>query len=423
MAIAKNNAKDTNIVRDLAKRAAEIAALPVQGEKRGMWRRLNDLDPVRPMVLIFGGGITWTEIDDDSLVERASDPWYRAQEKYWRQLLFRWEHLPCDMVIEPFVECPMTIINTGCGFSGWKDNSLADRVIVNNTYKDIESRSFKPLIHSEADLEKFRLPHISVDRKSTNENFEKTKDLYDGIFEVRLKGITGGWHWPWNNIIAWLGIEESLIAMNDNPGLLHKIMRCVTDAELSALDQYRQLGLFSPSSGNGNTGNGGYAYSSELPSDGTVTGPQSLWCSTAAEIFTCVSPQMHKEFALDYEIEVLQQYGLTYYGCCERLDHKIDILKNIPNLRKISVSTWTKPEIAASEIGNQYVYSYKPDNTGISSFSWDAEDTRKTLKDIVKSAQKNNCPIEIIMNAVSTLHHEPRRIIEWARIAQKIAEG
>lgn len=43
---------DREIIRHLAAEVAEIAALPVQEEKRRMWRRLNGLKPVRPMVMI-----------------------------------------------------------------------------------------------------------------------------------------------------------------------------------------------------------------------------------------------------------------------------------------------------------------------------------------------------------------------------------
>ena len=53
--------KDAAIVRELAARAAEIAALPVQEEKRALWRRLNALKPARPMVMI--DQVCWNEMN------------------------------------------------------------------------------------------------------------------------------------------------------------------------------------------------------------------------------------------------------------------------------------------------------------------------------------------------------------------------
>ena len=43
---------DLTTLRELAAQVAEIAALPVQEEKRRLWRKLNALQPERPMVMI-----------------------------------------------------------------------------------------------------------------------------------------------------------------------------------------------------------------------------------------------------------------------------------------------------------------------------------------------------------------------------------
>ena len=51
--------KDREIIRDLAKQVAEIAAWPIMEEKKKLWRRLNSLERVRPMVVLRNG--TWHE--------------------------------------------------------------------------------------------------------------------------------------------------------------------------------------------------------------------------------------------------------------------------------------------------------------------------------------------------------------------------
>ena len=47
-----NLEKDRIILRELACRYAEQAVLPVQEEKRRLWKKLNTLEPERPMVMI-----------------------------------------------------------------------------------------------------------------------------------------------------------------------------------------------------------------------------------------------------------------------------------------------------------------------------------------------------------------------------------
>ncbi|PJB28881.1 hypothetical protein CO111_00415, partial [Candidatus Desantisbacteria bacterium CG_4_9_14_3_um_filter_50_7] len=67
MAISEN---DKKIVRDLAKRLAEAATRPEEKKKAEAWRRHNNLERVKPMVLIFPEG-AWREVltDKDLVTE------------------------------------------------------------------------------------------------------------------------------------------------------------------------------------------------------------------------------------------------------------------------------------------------------------------------------------------------------------------
>jgi len=53
-----------------------------------------------------------------------------------------------------------------------------------------------------------------------------------------------------------------------------------------------------------------------------------------AQIFSGVSPRMHQEFELDYAVRWYRRFGLVYYGCCEPLDDKLDLIKRIPACAK-----------------------------------------------------------------------------------------
>ena len=101
---------DVAIVRGLAAQVAEIAALPIQDEKRALWRKLNGLAPARPMVMI--DQVCWNEMaTGDELTLRCQDAECRVYEEKLRRILFQWKHFPVDMVVEPFVRVPMAISN------------------------------------------------------------------------------------------------------------------------------------------------------------------------------------------------------------------------------------------------------------------------------------------------------------------------
>ena len=71
--------RDRDVLRRLVEEQARAAALPVQREVAELWRRLNDLEPVRPMVWI--NEIPWHEMDvDGELTLQCADPWLREVE-------------------------------------------------------------------------------------------------------------------------------------------------------------------------------------------------------------------------------------------------------------------------------------------------------------------------------------------------------
>jgi hypothetical protein len=145
-----------------------------------------------------------------------------------------------------------------------------------------------------------------------------------------------------------------------------------------------------------------------------------LWGCGTAQIFSCVSPQMHYEFALQYEIRWMERFGLNYYGCCEPLDRKIDVLGKIPNLRKISMSPWVDLDGASEKMARDYVISWKPKPDIFVGGSWDPEAVRTDISKSLKKLRSNI--VEIIMKDVSSLEYKPHHLWEWAQIAIEEAE-
>jgi hypothetical protein len=139
-----------------------------------------------------------------------------------------------------------------------------------------------------------------------------------------------------------------------------------------------------------------------------------------AQIFSEVSPTMHQEFELDYAARWYSRFGLVYYGCCDPLHRKIDLLRNIPNLRKISMSPWVDVEQGAEQIGGDFVFSRKPNPAVFVTDSWDAEIIEDDIRETVEQCGRYECPVEIIMKDISTVQYKPQRLWEWADIAMRI---
>lgn len=408
---------DKAILRRLASEVAEVAALPIHQEKARLWQKLNDLQSERPMVWI--NEICWNEMNvDDELTLRCEDRWARDQETELRRLLYQWRHLPGDMVVNDHLTCPLAIHSTDFGIIEDVDVVLTDEA------NDVVSRHFNVQIKNPEDIEKIKMPVIHHNVEATEIRYQAMCDLYDGIMPVKKSGQTHIWFTPWDYLIRWWGIEEAMFDMIERPEFVHAAVERMVDAWMIELDQFVQQNLLSLDCDNTRIGSGGYGYTNDLPGedfDLTHVKPNNMWGCSNAQIFSEVSPKMQWEFAIEHDMRWLQRWGLTYYGCCEPLDGKLEILRRIPNLRKISVSPWCRTERAIDEIGADYVISRKPSPAILAEDTWSPERARADIKTFLDTAN-SRCHIELIMKDISTVRYKPQRLWEWSRIAMELVD-
>lgn len=124
---------------------------------------------------------------------------------------------------------------------------------------------------------------------------------------------------------------------------------------------------------------------------------------------------------MKHDLRWLARWGLTYYGCCEPLDTKIDLLRRIPNLRKISVSPWCNTARAVDKIGGDFVASRKPNPAVFAEDGWNPDRARADLTQFLEQAS-GRCHVELIMKDISTVRRRPERLWQWATIAMEVAE-
>jgi hypothetical protein len=409
------NKKDVAIVRELAKRAAEIAALPVQGEKRVLWRKLNARKPARPMVMI--DQICWNEMNvGDELALMCADAECRGYEDYLRRTIYQWKYFPVDMVVEPFIRVPKAICNSGFGIV------IQDETAITDPTSAVLGHKYLNQFQAEEDLEKIRMPQVSHDAAETERRLAVAHELFDGLLDVRPSGADP-YLSLWDLIAMWMGVENALYALADKPEFMHRMVARLTYGYLRMLDQLEEQGLLcEPQSLIHCTG----AYTDELPAPGydpRKPRTKDLWMFGLAQMFATVSPGMFKEFEVAYASRICERFGLVYYGCCDPLDGKMAEVRMIPNVRKVSMSPWVNEERGAAEIGRDFVYSRKPSPALLAGDHFSPEKVRADLAATRAVCEKYGCPLEFILKDISTVRYEPRRLFEWARIAMQVAGG
>ncbi len=407
---------DKDILRRLGEKYKAYAEADAASGKAELWRKLNDLESVRPMVWI--NEIPWHEMNvNDELTLRCAHPWARNLEQNLRRTIYQRTHMPGDMIVSDYIECPKVFSTTDFGIVEQTDTAHTD------ADNEIYSRHFKIQIQEPEDIEKIKMPEIRFMEKATQYNLDAMQDLFRGIIDVRLVGQTHIWYTPWDFLIRWWGVEEAMMDLIVRPEMVHEAYERMVDAWMAELDQFERLNLLSPDCNNTRIGSGGYGYTRELPGNDFDPGhvlPHNMWGCANAQILSSVSPQMHWDFAIAHDLRWLKRFGLTYYGCCEPLDNKIGLMRKIPNLRKISVSPWCDTGKITGQVGGDYVMSRKPNPAIFAAVSYDEDEAERQLAEFMEAAEDGH--VEIIMKDISTVGYHPENLWKWEKTAMKVAE-
>jgi hypothetical protein len=359
----------------------------------------------------------WNEMNlDDELTLRCENKECQGYEQGLRRILFRWKHFPVDMVVEPFIRIPKAIVNTGFGISIQEERAVGDPT------NSVMGHSFINQFETEEDLLKIKMPQISHDEGETERRLAFAHEIFDGIIEVKERG------WCpylslWDPISTWMGVENALFTLIDRPDYMHRLVERVTRGYLSMLDQLEEQGLLcQPQSLIHCTG----AFTDELPARGyNPEKPRTsdIWAYGLAQMFSTVSPQMFKEFEVDYSGRIFKRFGLVYYGCCDPLDGKMAEVRMIPNVRKVSMSPWANEERGAEEIGKDFVFSRKPNPALLAFETFDEQLVQKEIANTIDVCKRHNCSLELILKDISTVKYQPGRLFKWAEIAMSSVQN
>jgi hypothetical protein len=401
---------DREILRNMARRVAEIAAMPIMADRRRLWRGHNALRPERAMILIFPEG-SWRELMPPSALRcEGKEARYFESQLYMR--IYEYEHFDHDKPVDADWIVGKVIRSSGWGISAqWRPSD-----------DPTGARAFDPVILDPADLKKIRMPEITFDEKATHRELARQQDLFGDILDVKLRGVTHVSFHLMNQYTALRGLAEVMMDMIENPGMLHEAMSLLEQGHQRIIRQYVEQNLLSLNNDGTYHSSGGVGYTDELPQadcDPEHVRPCDMWASAEAQELAQVSPQMHEEFSLAYERRLMAPFGLNGYGCCEDLTRKLDDVLTIPNIRRISISPWADVQKCAEKLGGRYIFSWKPHPAHLVG-AFNPEKIRDYIRHALEATR--GCVFEMILKDTHTCDHCPQRFDEWTRIARELVD-
>lgn len=401
-------------LRKLAREYYEAAMQPVNTERMALHRAINDLQMIRPIVLI--DEIPFHEINfDGSLTTLCTDPLLQEVETFLRYRLFQWKYFPGDMILTPFIPVHKVIHDSGIGIT-----SQEDTLYSGTEGGNIVSHRYYDQLSTPEDLEKIKLPVVTYDPVETMSRYTRIAEAIGDIVPVKIVGY-GSYCAPWDKISTYRGVDNLLMDLIEEPEHSHAVVSKIYECEESRLQQMEEQDLLELNS-----------YSlhctaslcSDLAKDydGGKVLRRHIWGRGMAQIFSSVSKAMHDEFDIQYMAKIMEPFGLTYYGCCEPLDKKMDIVEKLPHLRKVSITPWADVDVAAEAIGKKYVLSNKPNPAAVS-LTLDEDALRKEIGRTLAAAKRNDCSCELVLKDISSTGNKVQNLIRWEQIAMEMVKA
>lgn len=400
---------DRTILRSLARQVAELAARPLEEEKRRLWLRHNALQPTRPLVFCDPEN-GWHEILPAERLACQGEL-ARIWEFTLRKEIFWGAELRDDRVIQPYFDVAHVYTTTGWGLE-------------TSTVGGAHGGAYRweSPVKSIDDLAKLHHPRLDVDEATTHHLLALAHDLFDDYLTVRLRTK---WWWSlgltWN-LAALRGLQQLMLDMVDQPELVHGLMAILRDGALRVLDTLVARKLLSPNHAGDYVGSGGFGWTQELPqadANGQIR-PCDMWGFAESQETVGISPAMFEEFVFPYQLPLLERFGLNCYGCCEPLDKRWHIVQRFPRLRRVSVSPWANRPFMAAMLGDRYIYSMKPTPADLAMPAFDEEHIRLSLRKDLEATR--GCCVEVIMKDNHTIANDPPRVVRWVQIAREEAQ-
>ena len=404
------NATDRCILRDLARRYLDICRRDVQRERRDLWRRHNSLRRTRP--LIYVRAFAWQEMPQSHLV--CEDGLARHYENFFRDRLFH-DSFADDHIYEPWVAVGAAHILPRDGIWGLPVEWIASD-------QPRGARRWIPPIREPEDMARMVAPHHVIDEVATARRVAEVADAIGDVITIHVDRSPAyrTWNGDISTQLAYLrGLEQVMWDMMDRPAWLHELVGFMRDGILRTHDEAEAAGHWTLA----NHENQAMPYAEEL-ADPAPNGPSvtrdRLWYFCASQELAAVGPTQFEEFMLRYQLPIMSPFGLVAYGCCEDLTRKIDVLRRVPNLRRIAVAPSANVARCVEQIGTDYVVSYRPSPADMVAYGFDPDRIRGILRRDLAACRA--CHVDITLKDVETVQSDPDRIRRWVEVTRSVVD-
>lgn len=403
-------------IRELAKLQLEYANLPVMRQRERQWKLHNSLKGERPMIIMETNTFYGDLVDG----VKCTTPEAQGIEISLICNIRNHELVDDDKVVPDYFPVDTQVYCKDFGIDAQVEHST-----------DAKGRNLGYAVHYpikdlDRDISLLKPFKFGVAKEAAQKRFDLIQDLMGDILPARFENYSLLWAVTPTAKVVWaMGTEQMMLSMYDYPERFHELMELITQNIIDYICWQQKEGLLTLNNANHYAGAGSLGFTQELPASDFkgIVRPKDMWLNINSQESTGLSPAMFGEFIYPYYKRICEHFGLVYFGCCEAVHPLWDkYIKNLPNLRKVSISKWCDElHMGRALAGSNVIYSRKPDPNflGVGA-AFDEQGFGAHIKKTMDASL--GCKSEIIFRDVYTLNGNREKVKRAVEITRRLTE-
>ena len=396
-------------LRELARKQAEYAALPLMEERARLWRAHNDIEGVRPMIYT-----DTTSFEKEILppLECATSAAKEMELELKRNVLNH-ERIGDDRVVSSYYAvAPVTEFK-------YFDITLESVHALSSSGDNTGERFICKIGDLGEDLPRLKPSSWYYDKEGTSEKIGLASETFGDILKVRTAPLNPKFTLT-RAVVHLMGMENMYLNMLDYPDEFAELLRRMTDDYLAYCRWLQSEGLLTLNHDICDVWPTTHGFTSQLPApgfDGKVR-TEDLWLGMDSQETIAVSPQMYRDVFFEHYRRMASYFGRLNYGCCEPVDRVWQWVATLHGLSKVSVSPWCDVHFMGEALrGRKTIFHRKirPNYVGVGE-KFDEEGFASHIREALLAAK--GCEIEFAGRDVYTLcgdQNRARRAVEIIR--------
>jgi len=409
---------DIELLRPLVDRMVELAALPVQAERKKLWADHQALrkTPRAPVSVYYEGIPTpqWKYMLGEDYL-RCRDGLARTIELNLRCRLWVARNVPDDHILWPSVWVSYPRVEK----QGW-----GVELAYHDATEELGAWAYDPPFKDGIDIGRLTQPRYEFDDAAGAEAIEKAHGLVEG--RLRVNAIYGTMRYrPFDYATDMRGMQDLLMdaALDpENVYALNDFICAACEAHEEQREREGRINVWSePESPYQEVEMRVHCAYQEPTLDQRAPKLLDEWTYLHAQTSAGLGPEQYAQFVQPFN-ERLARYFINhtvYYHGCEPLHLKMPVIARTPNLRRFHVSPWTDLERVVEYFQGRVVLEVH-DHPGDAFLCATESQMRERIRSLFERAQGHL--MDLNMSDIHTFNRDPALLTQWARLAREESE-